>query len=302
MKSKSRVGKRHITKKCDAAPTVRPREIRAAATTPAVRKNDAVPVEIEKQTVSEPLLTGAVLLNFEVAAATHGSRPCLRLGRQLTLDAMEALSAAEPYRGLSFQTIHSQCDEADNVPLDFKELKRKASIEMRLQFDDAFCMMRPTVMESRLAISAFIIGIRKRPNGLTRRQRNVPIVPASPIFDLPVILDVGEAAKPVRQAVARMWSWSDIAASTMRTEMDNAFLSLRVEAARLLTPLDRTMFGTGRGKRLASTLKRLLRLKAELLDIAQTCEIRPEAVPSRLASLPANDAGDRIQLPVIVLP
>lgn len=304
MKPKSRMGNRRTIKKRDAKPTVDPRAIPGSPTTQRVRQRGVPLVELDRQIANRrKVLTGVLPASSEIPAATHGSKPCLKLGRQLVVEAFEALYAAQPDRGLASQTIHSsRSADAENVVLDFIELKRKAGAEMRQDFDDAFCMMRPTIIDGHLVTSAFIIGIRKSPGGLTRRRRNAPIISAAPIIDIPITPGTAEGTKGLRNTIARMWSWSDLATSTTDTEANDAVLVFRGEAARLLTPLDRTMFGQNRGKRLTSALKRLLRLKAELLDVAQTCQLRPEAVPSFLAGLPVNDEGDRIQLPVILLP
>lgn len=253
---------------------------------------------------SEDMTTGWLALTGDhtrTAVPTQASRSLLHDCAGWNLEAMRSIAAE--CEGVSYSFLRYDRGHRDSDPnrrLDLGTLKRNVDEELRRRFSDAWTVIRPTLIERKVGLSAFSIGIVRAPNvsALKRRRRASPSE-MQPAIELTAI----DSEDQLRQIVDDIWSPRIIdhiaPLRPGRLRYNDAVAEFQCEVARLMVRIDRSMFGHGHGRRLTSLIARLVRLRGEMLDIADTAALQPDGIASFLSGLPADKMRATVTLPTI---
>lgn len=249
------------------------------------------------------LWNAAIERKSRIAAPSQASRICLKSCAQWCFEGANAMRDADPGTRLTFQRFDFGHDEDGERPqLDIRGAKARLLPQLKREFASSWAVIRPTVLGTRVGLSAFVLGLAANPESAVHRLRKVRSLSQQPPTSA-VTIEIGNDEQ-LREIIARIWS--PLALHQLlpgdekpKVQREHAVAEFRCEIARLLLPIDRSMFGHGIGKKLATGMARTVKARAALIDIAGTAPLQPEGVASFLASLPADRTGKPAPLPVI---
>lgn len=238
----------------------------------------------------------------KVGLASHASCTALYECLRHSEAGLLQMLATRPDSSLNVQRFDFGHDsEVLPVRLDLKAAKRGLVSQLRIDYDDVWFVASPTLKGQRVGTSVFVFGL---PSEVSARIGGRKLKPSTRIAPAAQMIGL-QTAEDLRHALAVVWSpyaWLQLDADGLeeKPKYPDALAELECQVARVLLPIEKSMFGVGIGKKLAAGIARTIKARASLFDVAGLASLQPEAVPSFLASLPADRKGGQMQLPVVI--